>query len=119
MMQLITGIFLMTAYSPSSSTAWGSVYFISYEMVGGWFVRGMHHFGAQAMVILLFLHLIQVLVAGAYRAPREVNWWLGMILLFITLGFSLTGYLLPAGPRACGQLAGSDQHRFPAGSNQP
>ena len=95
MMQLVTGIFLMTAYSPSSSTAWGSVYFISYEMVGGWFVRGMHHFGAQAMVILLFLHLIQVLVAGAYRAPREVNWWLGMVLLFITLGFSLTGYLLP------------------------
>ena len=47
------------------------------------------------MVILLFLHLIQVLVAGAYRAPREVNWWLGMVLLFITLGFSLTGYLLP------------------------
>jgi len=95
MMQLVTGIFLMTAYSPSSSTAWGSVFYISYEMVGGWFVRGMHHFGAQAMVVLLFLHLLQVLIAGAYRAPREVNWWLGMVLLFITLGFSLTGYLLP------------------------
>lgn len=95
MIQLVTGVLLMTAYSPSSSTAWGSVYYISYEMVGGWFIRGLHHFGAQAMVVLLFLHLLQVLIAGAYRAPREVNWWLGMILLFITLGFSLTGYLLP------------------------
>lgn len=95
MIQLVTGVLLMTAYSPSSSTAWGSVYYISYEMVGGWFIRGLHHFGAQAMVVLLFLHLLQVLIAGAYRAPREVNWWLGMVLLFITLGFSLTGYLLP------------------------
>ncbi|MBI1324972.1 cytochrome B6 [bacterium] len=95
MIQLVTGVLLMTSYSPSSSTAWGSVYFISYEMVGGWFVRGLHHFGAQAMVVLLFLHLLQVLIAGAYRSPREVNWWLGMVLLFITLAFSLTGYLLP------------------------
>lgn len=95
MIQAVTGVLLMTAYSPSSSTAWGSVYYISHQMVGGWFVRGLHHFGAQAMVVLLFLHLLQVLIAGAYRAPREVNWWLGMVLLFITLAFSLTGYLLP------------------------
>src|SRR5438445_13831705 len=47
------------------------------------------------MVVLLVLHLLQVLWAGAYRAPREVNWWFGMALLLLTLGFSLTGYLLP------------------------
>ena len=47
------------------------------------------------MIVLLALHLIQVLLAGAYRAPREVNWWFGMALMFVTLGFSLTGYLLP------------------------
>ncbi len=95
MVQAVTGILLMTSYSPSSSTAWGSVFYISKEMTLGWFIRGIHHFGSQAMVVLLAMHLIQVLVAGAYRAPREVNWWFGMALLFLTLGFSLTGYLLP------------------------
>ena len=86
---------LMTSYSPSSSTAWGSVFYISHEMWGGWFIRGVHHFAAQAMVVLLVLHLLQVVWAGAYRRPRELNWWFGMALLFLTLGFSLTGYLLP------------------------
>ncbi len=95
LIQLVTGLLLMTSYSPSATTAWGSVYYISYQMSGGWFLRGIHHFGSQAMVILLALHLCQVLWAGAYRSPREVNWWFGLALLFVTLGFSLTGYLLP------------------------
>lgn len=93
--QVITGLLLMCSYSPSSSTAWGSVYYISHEMTAGWLIRGIHHFGSQAMVILLACHLIQVLIAGAYRAPREFNWWFGLILMFLTLGLSLTGYLLP------------------------
>ena len=95
MVQVFTGLLLMTSYSPSSSTAWGSVFFISHDMWGGWFIRGVHHFAAQAMVVLLVMHLLQVLMAGAYRRPRELNWWFGMALLFLTLGFSLTGYLLP------------------------
>ncbi|GAC1471805.1 MAG: hypothetical protein NVSMB9_18340 [Isosphaeraceae bacterium] len=93
--QVVTGLLLMLTYSPSSSTAWGSVSYIQNVMSLGWFVRGLHHFGSQAMIVLLALHLLQVLWAGAYRAPREVNWWFGMALLFLTLGFSLTGYLLP------------------------
>ncbi len=95
MIQLVTGLLLMGSYSPSSSTAWGSVFYINNMMSCGWFLRGIHHFGSQAMIVLLALHLLQVLWAGAYRAPREVNWWFGMALLFTTLGFSLTGYLLP------------------------
>ena len=93
--QAVTGVLLMLSYSPSSATAWGSVFYISHSMTLGWFLRGIHHFGSQAMIVLLTLHLLQVLWAGAYRAPREVNWWFGMALLFVTLGFSLTGYLLP------------------------
>ena len=95
MIQLVTGLLLMTSYSPSSSTAWGSVWYIQNRMGLGWYLRGIHHFGSQGMVVLLVMHLVQVLWAGAYRAPREVNWWFGMALLFLTLGFSLTGYLLP------------------------
>lgn len=95
LIQAFTGVMLMLSYSPSSSTAWGSVFYISNNLWMGWFIRGIHHFAAQAMVILLAFHLLQVLWSGAYRSPREVNWWFGMALLFLTLGFSLTGYLLP------------------------
>ncbi|HEX8201076.1 MAG TPA: cytochrome b N-terminal domain-containing protein, partial [Isosphaeraceae bacterium] len=93
--QAVTGLLLMTSYTPSSSMAWGSVWYIQEQMTLGWVIRGLHHFGSQAMIVLLALHLLQVLLAGAYRAPREVNWWFGMVLLHLTLGFSLTGYLLP------------------------
>ena len=61
----------------------------------GWLVRGIHHFTAQAMNILLVLHLVQVMLDGAYRAPREVNFWFGVLMLVIVLALSLTGYLLP------------------------
>ena len=95
MVQVITGIFLWMAYSPSSQTAWESVYYIQHEMWGGWLLRGIHHFTAQAMTVLLILHLMQVVVDGAYKAPREINFFFGMVLLLLVLGLSLTGYLLP------------------------
>jgi len=93
--QLVTGLFLWMCYSPSAQTAWESVYYIQNEMQGGWLLRGIHHFMAQAMVVLLVLHFMQVVIDGAYRAPREVNFWLGLILMQIVLALSLTGYLLP------------------------
>ena len=95
MVQVITGIFLWMAYAPSSQTAWESVFYIQNQMWGGWLLRGIHHFTAQAMTILLILHLMQVVVDGAYKAPREMNYFLGVILLLLVLGLSLTGYLLP------------------------
>src|SRR5688572_25927018 len=78
--QLITGFFLWMSYSPSSQTAWESVYYIQHQMYGGWLLRGIHHYTAQAMIILLALHMLQIVVDGAYRAPREVNFWIGLIL---------------------------------------
>src|SRR5689334_20301470 len=93
--QFITGVFLWMAYSPSSRTAWESVYYVQDVMAGGWLLRGIHHFIAQAMIILLALHLMQVVIDGAYKAPREVNFWFGVILLQLVLALSLTGYLLP------------------------
>lgn len=66
-------------------------------MSAGWLIRGLHHFGAQAMVIILALHLAQTAAFGAYKKPREVNWFFGLGLLGVTLGFALTGYLLPVG----------------------
>lgn len=95
LIQVITGFSLWTAYSPSTLTAWESVYYIQYVMDYGWLVRGIHAFAAQAMVVLLAMHFIQVVWDGAYKAPREVNFWLGLILMQIVLGLALTGYLLP------------------------
>lgn len=95
MVQILTGFFLWTAYSPSAQTAWPSVYYIQHEMLGGWVLRGIHHFTAQVMILLLGLHLLQVVLDGAYRAPREMNFWFGLVLLHLVLALSLTGYLLP------------------------
>ena len=95
MIQFITGIFLWMGYAPSGQTAWESVYYINYHMTGGHFLRGLHHWTAQVMTVLLVFHLMQVVIDGAYKAPREVNFWFGVILLKLTLALSLTGYLLP------------------------
>ncbi len=93
--QAITGLFLWMAYSPSSTTAYESVYYIQHEVTGGWILRGIHHFMAQAMVVTMGLHLFQVVWDGAYRPPREFNYWNGLILMMLVMGLGLTGYLLP------------------------
>lgn len=94
-LQVVTGIAMASAYSPSVTDAWGSVYYIQHVMTLGWLVRGLHHFGSSAMIILCVLHMTQVFLHGAHRAPREANWITGVIMLLLVLGFGLTGYLLP------------------------
>ncbi|HYR56979.1 MAG TPA: cytochrome b N-terminal domain-containing protein, partial [Chthoniobacteraceae bacterium] len=93
--QFITGIALWFGYSASAQTAWESVFHLETQVPGGWVLRGIHHWTAQLMVPLLALHLLQVVIDHAYRAPREVNFWFGLALLGLTLALSLTGYLLP------------------------
>lgn len=95
MVQMLTGMFLWMAYSPSSQTAWESVYYIEHEMSGGWLLRGIHHYTAHAMVVLLVLHVMQVVIDGAYKAPREINFWIGLVLGGLVFALALTGYLLP------------------------
>lgn len=94
-LQVLTGLLLMATYAPSVSTAWSSVFYIQHKVAGGWFVRGLHAYGAQAMVIVLGMHLLQVAAYGAYKKPREVTWWFGLALLGLVQGLALTGYLLP------------------------
>ncbi|MEO8878592.1 MAG: cytochrome b N-terminal domain-containing protein, partial [Polyangiaceae bacterium] len=89
--QLVTGILLMTAYAPSAQSAWASVVHLQTATRGGWIVRGLHYFGTQAMILLVGAHLFQVAIFGAYKRPREVNWWLGLMLMALTLAFALTG----------------------------
>ncbi len=92
--QIVTGIFLTFFYAPSAETAWEStvaIYLNPYTH----FLIAVHYWGASAMIALVFLHLLQVLVWGAYKSPRELQWVVGVLLLLVTLVLGLTGYLLP------------------------
>ena len=95
LLQAATGAFLALYYSPSPDHAHNAVTYISEEVPFGSFVRGLHHWGASAMVILVFLHLLRVVIYSSYKAPRELTWIVGVLLLLVVLGFGFTGYLLP------------------------
>jgi quinol-cytochrome oxidoreductase complex cytochrome b subunit/mono/diheme cytochrome c family protein len=93
--QAITGVGLALYYSPSANNAWASVFYIQHKVALGQLLRGLHHYGASAMIIVLGLHLVQTFTFGAYKQSRAFVWWSGLLLLFITIAFGLTGYLLP------------------------
>lgn len=93
--QLITGLMLMVTYTPSVHDAWSSVFYLQHKVTAGWFVRGLHHYGAYAMMLVMSLHMLQVTIYGAYKRPREVNWWAGLALMGLVFGMGVTGYLLP------------------------
>lgn len=93
--QGITGILLTTYYVPTPDHAYESVQYITTQVPAGWLIRGLHHWGASAMVLLTVLHMLRVIVAGAYKFPREMTWFTGVLLLIVVLGFGFTGYLLP------------------------
>jgi quinol-cytochrome oxidoreductase complex cytochrome b subunit len=93
--QAVTGILLTIYYVPTPDHAYNSVQFITTQVPAGWLIRGLHHYGASAMVILCVLHMLRVILYGAYKYPREVTWFTGVFLLLIVIGFGFTGYLLP------------------------
>ncbi len=93
-LQIVTGIFLTFFYAPSAMTAWESTKSM-YDHPFQHFVLSVHYWGASAMIALLFLHLLQVVVWGAYKSPRELQWIVGVLLLLVTMVLGLTGYLLP------------------------
>jgi quinol-cytochrome oxidoreductase complex cytochrome b subunit len=93
--QIFTGILLTIYYVPTPDHAYDSVQYITTEVPAGWFIRGLHHWGASAMVVLVVLHMLRVILHGAYKFPREVTWFSGVFLLLVTVGFGFTGYLLP------------------------
>ncbi len=95
LVQVITGTTLATYYSASPDHAYDSIQFLATQVASGSFLRGIHHWGASAMVVLIVAHMIRVFSVGAYKYPREINWVLGVGLFLIVMGFSFTGYLLP------------------------
>lgn len=93
--QAITGILLTIYYVPTPDHAYDSVQYITTEVTAGWLIRGLHHWGASAMVVVTVLHMLRVILHGAYKFPREVTWFTGVFLLVVVIGFGFTGYLLP------------------------
>ncbi|MGE5245194.1 MAG: cytochrome b N-terminal domain-containing protein [Betaproteobacteria bacterium] len=98
--QIVTGAVLMMYYVPAPAYAYDSVRFIATRLTFGHILRGLHFFGASFVVIFAGLHLLRVLFFGAYKSPREVTWWTGILLLLVIMAFALTGYLLPWDQRA-------------------
>jgi len=94
-LQAATGLLLAVYYSPSPDHAYDSIQFLMYQVPFGAVVRGIHHWNASVMVVLVVLHMATVFTLGAYKYPRELTWMVGVGLLLITLGFAFTGYLLP------------------------
>lgn len=94
-LQIFTGILLALYYVPSADHAHTSVAYLQKSVRFGSLLRGIHHYGSSAMIILIMLHLLQTFLWGAYKHRRELLWLVGVILLTLVLGFSFTGYLLP------------------------
>jgi quinol-cytochrome oxidoreductase complex cytochrome b subunit len=92
---LITGVMLMFYYKPYPDVAYQSIKDIHFVVPTGQFMRNIHRWAANLMVVGVILHMARVFYTGAYRRPREFNWLIGMGLFVITLGLSFTGYLLP------------------------
>jgi quinol-cytochrome oxidoreductase complex cytochrome b subunit len=91
----ITGVLLMVYYKPSSELAYQSIKDIHFTVATGRFIRNIHRWSAQLMVLSVFLHMARVFFTGSYKRPREFNWLIGLALLVLTLALSFTGYLLP------------------------
>jgi ubiquinol-cytochrome c reductase cytochrome b subunit len=92
--QIITGILLSLVYVPSASEAYHSLLVLNYEQELGWFLRAMHYWGSNCMVVVMFFHMTQVFLWGAYKNPRELTWISGIVLLVLTLALSFSGQVM-------------------------
>lgn len=93
-LQVLTGILLMVYYQPIASDAYESIQYLMGTAQLGWLVRGLHAWGGSLLVLAMLLHLVRVVLQGAYRG-RSFNWAVGVVLLLLVLAFGFTGTLLP------------------------
>jgi ubiquinol-cytochrome c reductase cytochrome b subunit len=93
--QIVTGIVLAMNYAPTPEHAYDSVIYIMTQVMFGPVLRGLHHWGSSALVILVGLHMLRVFVWGSYKVPREITWMIGVVLFLLVMAFAFTGYLLP------------------------
>ncbi len=92
--QVVTGLLLCVYYQPTPASAYDSVRHLMVDVPFGWWIRSLHKWGANLMVVAVSLHLLRVFFTGSYRRPREVNWLIGCALFVLTLVLGFTGYSL-------------------------
>lgn len=95
LVQIVSGILLLVYYVPHVDFAYSSVQRIMNDIPYGWLVRLVHAVGGNLMMAVVLLHMLSVLFMGSYKKPREFHWMSGFLLLLLTMGVSLSGYLLP------------------------
>jgi len=94
LIQITTGILLLFYYQPNAAVAYESVARLTHEINYGWFIRSIHKWSANLMILTVILHMLRVFFTRSYRHPRELNWVFGVTLLLMTLSFGFTGYSL-------------------------
>ena len=92
---LLTGGLLLFHYQPSTDRAFQSILYLESSVPGGWYLRNLHRLASNVFLVLIFLHTLRVVLTGAYRKPREMNWVIGFAILCLALFEGYTGYLLP------------------------
>lgn len=95
LLEVITGGLLAIYYVPSIEKAYISVYYINHYVNYGWLIRSIHYWSSNLMIISIVLHTLRVFLTGSYKKPREFNWVVGVMLFCLTIGFAITGGLLP------------------------
>jgi ubiquinol-cytochrome c reductase cytochrome b subunit len=94
LLQVVTGVLLALLYVPSAGEAWNGLQNVNHHVAAGWFIRALHGWGSNFMVVIVLIHMVQVFMFGAYKYPRELTWLVGVVLLFVTLGMAFTGQVL-------------------------
>lgn len=94
---IVTGLFLAMHYKPDASQAFDIVEHIMRDVNYGWLLRYLHANGATFFFIVIYIHILRGMYYGSYRAPREILWWIGIIIFFMMMGTGFLGYVLPWG----------------------
>ena len=93
-LQFITGILLLFYYVPTTDHAWNSIYYMMNDVYMGWLVRGIHFWSANILVVVIGLHMLRTFFSGSYKAPREMNWVIGVVLILLVTVLAFSGYAL-------------------------
>jgi len=95
--QILTGVFLAMHYTPHTSLAFTSVEHIMRDVNYGWLMRYIHAVGASMFFVVVYVHIFRGLYYGSYKSPREILWWLGIVILLLMMATAFMGYVLPWG----------------------
>lgn len=95
--QILSGLFLAMHYVPNTEMAFDSVEHIMRDVNYGWLIRYIHAVGASMFFVVVYAHIARGLYYGSYKAPREILWWVGIIIFLLMMGTAFMGYVLPWG----------------------